>query len=63
MSSLSRTAAGMAVAVAIAFSTLPAWAMGSGSSDDAADKYKPGRAAVVNREDGALDRARRMLAP
>jgi len=50
MSSLSRTAAGMAVAVVIAFSALPAYAMGSGSSDDAADKYKDAVTAVEKQD-------------
>ena len=62
MSSISRTAAGMAVAVVIAFSALPACAMGSGSGDDAADKYKDAVTAVEQKDyNGAIELLKEVL--
>lgn len=50
MSSLCRTAAGMAVAAAIMVSVVPAFAMGSGASDDSGDKYKDAVSAVEHKD-------------
>lgn len=50
MSTLSRISAGAAVAAVITCIGLPAFAMGSGSSDDAADKYKDAVAAVEKKD-------------
>lgn len=50
MSSFSRTAAGMAVAVAITFTVIPAFAMGGGASDSASDKYKDAVTAVEHKD-------------
>lgn len=50
MSSFSRTAAGMAVTIAITLAAIPVFAMGGGASESASDQYKDAVTAVKHKD-------------